>query len=266
MQTRQTNFSQLGAHMKAYSTPLRKAFKSHAWISVMALVPGVLAFSVSSCGTDTVHEGAVAALEAFGEGKYPGNTEFHRGGQPCLTCHGPQGPAKTRYVAAGTVYWGTCNPPSGDKVALAKRNEWCQLTPAAGAQVRITDSRNVPKCFKTNCAGNFYVSTTAFGSNSNGAMTFPLLTSVAKIAKVGGVDTAFIKPMGGHIGRAGSCADCHRQEGFADSPGQIYLVRDIHKVEKSTLPDEFTNAKGCDGVTPVTVSPECNPDEIRPGE
>jgi hypothetical protein len=219
-------------------------------VALMGFGPALLALSVGSCATDTVHSGAVSALESLGEGPYGDNNSRHRPGQPCLTCHGFQGPSASRFAAAGTVYWGTCNPPLGEKDPAKTRAKWCQLTPASGAEVRIRDAGGGTKCFVTNCAGNFYVRDTDFGSSSSQFLKFPLLVNVGKIGTVAGVKTPYIKSMYGHIGRAGSCADCHRQENFADSPGQVYLISDIHSLPSTSQPDEFKSPKSCKDAPP----------------
>ena len=67
---------------------------------------------------DPVHDDAVEALGPEKRGVRPGPN--HRPGQPCLTCHGDQGPAEPEFALAGTIYLarGVLEPVSGVSVHL----------------------------------------------------------------------------------------------------------------------------------------------------
>jgi hypothetical protein len=180
----------------------------------------------SSCTIDPVHDAAVKALgdedPAIPQGKY------HRAGQPCLTCHGGQGPADTRLAIAGTVYLGADDAKEKSGQGADK------------ALVRIKDANGATKCFVTNCKGNFIVRPEDFPR-----LTFPLLTSIQKVS--GGVDQQ--RTMNSRIGREGSCAYCHkppfnignkRQLFDIDSPGLVRLFD-----TEDQIPAAFTSKDPC---------------------
>jgi len=180
----------------------------------------------SSCTIDPVHDAAVKAL-GDEEPDIP-QGPYHRAGQPCLTCHGGQGPAETRLAVAGTVYLG------------ADDTKKKSAQGANRALVRIKDANGSTKCFVTNCKGNFVVRPEDFPR-----LTFPLLTSIQK--REGTVDQQ--RTMSSRIGREGSCASCHkppfdvgnrRQLYDIDSPG---LVRLFDKEED--IPDPFASDGPC---------------------
>jgi hypothetical protein len=156
-----------------------------AWV----IVVGAL-FAGPSCA-DPTHDRAVAALG----GEAPGVPEgpLHRSGQPCVTCHGDSGPASSEFTLGGTVY------------ALFRQN-----VPAAGAVVRIEDITGKTLSVLTNAAGNFWV------TPSQWVPTYPIQMKVT----LGNVS----KQMTTHVGRAGSCADCHREPPSQTSPGHVYIA------------------------------------------
>ncbi len=164
-----------------------------------------LTLSVGSCALDPVHDGAVKALgpedPAIPQGP------FHRQGQPCAVCHSVQGPAKTTFVLAGTIFYGPGSPTGADQ-----------------ASVRIIDATGAKKCFITNCKGNFFVRPEEFPKSQ--PIAFPLLVSATK-------GSAY-KAMASRIGREASCANCHRNPRFFDSPGQVRLYETESQVPKQS--------------------------------
>ncbi|MGH7281404.1 MAG: hypothetical protein ACRELY_07780, partial [Polyangiaceae bacterium] len=131
----------------------------------------------------------------------------HRAGQPCLTCHGGSGPASAQFIAAGTVY--------------AVKG---QTDPLVNGTVDLTDSTNATFDVPTNEVGNFFVTTAEWQP------VFPVLVKV----KLQDAEADMIS----HIGRDGSCADCHTATPGPRSPGPPYLASD---------PGDLPGAGGSDG-------------------
>jgi hypothetical protein len=154
---------------------------------------------VWACG-DPVHDARVAALGDEKPGVPTGPT--HRAGQPCLTCHGGDGPSSLELSVAGTIYQ-TAAPDS---------------PPLAGATVTIFDATQLadggaPVSAATNEAGNFFI------PRSQWTPFFPLHDiSVA----YPGLDTPTM--MHTNVGRDGSCATCHFDPKGNESHGHVYLV------------------------------------------
>ena len=144
---------------------------------------------------DETHEEAVQALgpEQPGVPKGP----LHRPGQPCLTCHGGEGPASAQFTVAGTLY------------ALQG-----QPDPAISAVAQIEDILGRIWNAKTNAAGNFYVSPSEFT---------PQYPTQMNVIPAGG-DPSQAIPMIGFAGRSGSCADCHKATAGQTSPGPVYVA------------------------------------------
>ena len=142
---------------------------------------------------DATHDEQVQALGGEAPGVSPGPD--HRPGQPCLVCHGSEGPAKSSFSVAGTVY------------AVDK-----QSAPAVGGQVQIEDINGVVFLSPTNAAGNFYV------LSSQWQPTFPIQLQVS----LGPVTTQMLT----HVGRQGSCAACHQSSPGPASPGPVYVATD----------------------------------------
>jgi hypothetical protein len=154
------------------------------------LLPCVVAGAfVSSC-VDETHDAEVKALGPEDPTVPPG--PLHRPGQPCVTCHGGSGPASQQFSLGGTVY-------------LVKG----QTMPAANATVTIEDSTGAVGTTQTNSAGNFYITVQQWQPR------YPLWPQV-----VLGSDTQM---MSTHIGRDGSCADCHGPTASPTSIGPVYL-------------------------------------------
>jgi hypothetical protein len=155
------------------------------WVSAVALTV-VLAACV-----DESHELQVQALGGEAPGVSPG--PLHRPGQPCLVCHGSEGPSSHSFVMAGTVY--------------AVQG---QSAPAPGVQVVLEDSTGSSVGINTNQAGNFYIATGEWS---------PLFPVWVPQITMGQSSTS----MQTHIGREGSCANCHTLTASPTSPGRVYL-------------------------------------------
>lgn len=143
-----------------------------------------------ACG-DPVHDAQVAALG----GDTPGGPgPLHRPGQPCLTCHGGQGPASRVFSIAGTVY-------------LVKGQD----APAVGALLVVEDASPVQFGIPTNRAGNFFVAA------DDWQPAFPIQPEQVQLGSV-------VQQMLTHVGRSGSCADCHKKPLSSTSPGPVYIA------------------------------------------
>ncbi len=152
-----------------------------------------------ACG-DPVHDARVTALGDEKASVPTGPT--HRGGQPCLTCHGGSGPADVELSVAGTVYQ-TAAPDS---------------PPLAGATVTVYDATQLadggaPHTAVTNAAGNF------FFPRSEWSPFYPLHDISVSLP---GVDTPTM--MHTNVGRDGSCSTCHFDPKGPDSHGHVYFV------------------------------------------
>ena len=153
---------------------------------------------------DPVHDDAVNALGGETNGVRPGPQ--HRPGQPCLTCHGGEGPASSEFSLAGPVYL----LPLQDVAAL-------------NAKVLIEDVNGVAGTVTTNEVGNFWVNADQWRP------TYPLQTSLTY-----GNLTA---RMNGTIGRTGSCADCHQfKMSTPTSAGRVYVAQNMTQLMKATAP------------------------------
>jgi hypothetical protein len=187
-----------------------------------ALILGAIVVSAlaAACNQDPVHNDAVAALGPEAPGVAPGPN--HRPGQPCVTCHGGSGPASRQFSIGGTAYLTQVTPyPDGGSPPASP--------PAAGATVSLTDSKNSKFSTMTTESGNFFV----------------YLTDWAPVAPIGGVTTDGGVPdqshaiqiaqgtnlvvMYSHIGRDGSCSDCHFYPPGPLTPGPIWLTAPIVK-------------------------------------
>jgi hypothetical protein len=144
----------------------------------------------AACG-DPVHDAAVAALGPEAPGVPHG--PYHRPGQPCLTCHGGDGPADVEMSFAGTIY----AYQSGD-------------APAAGATLRIVDAASQTYETTVNCVGNFWIPRGRF------TPVFPATTATTS----GNRSRIMLTEM--H--RADSCSDCHVSPASSRSPGQVWVL------------------------------------------
>ena len=194
-------------------------------------LPSLLAFAAAlltlpdACA-NPVHDDAVTALGPEAPGVPPGPT--HRPGQPCLTCHGGQGPAGVQFSIGGTAYENQRLPLSDGAPAPAS-------PPLVGATVELTDSSDLgdgsdgasspsaTQTTTTNSVGNFFI------LESQWAPVFPIgglgpsheIQICAGSCASSTVAKAFMITA---IGRDGSCADCHSYPPGPLSPGPLYLM------------------------------------------
>lgn len=162
-------------------------------LAALAGVAMMASFIATGCA-DPTHDQAVAALGGEASGVPVG--PLHRPDQPCVTCHGDVGPGSPEFSVAGTVY------------ELFRED-----TPAVGATVLIEDVTGRTFSATTNAAGNFYV------RRADWVPTYPTQMKVT----LGTVS----KKMTTHVGRAGSCADCHHRDPSQTSPGHVYLATNL---------------------------------------
>jgi cytochrome c553 len=160
--------------------------------SIIALA--ITGASFLSCA-DPVLSDAIAAQGNETSGVDKG--EFHRAGQPCVTCHQEGSPASdSPFTVAGTVF------------AQPKRQIGVE-----SAEVRMTDADGTKFTAKTNCVGNFFVKPAEWQPR------FPILVEVAK--------NNVRRSMRSAIGREASCAGCHSTDLEPADPfsqvGHIYL-------------------------------------------
>lgn len=160
-------------------------------LAALAACAALGACSVVEDVLDPVHSQAVSALGPDTFGLHAGPT--HRPGQPCLTCHGGQGPGKTEFSVAGTVY------------KTQPATEWLE-----GATVTLTDAAGTIRQFTTNQTGNFLVAKTDW------TPVYPMRVKVS----FSGASIDMVT----HVGRAGACADCHTDPASSASAGHVYLV------------------------------------------
>jgi len=165
----------------------------------LLLVPLAAAALLGSSCSNPVHSNIVNSLGGEVSGVPQG--EYHRAGQPCAACHGPDGPAKTEFSLAGTVFYGPNAAVGVDQVS-----------------VQFFDSRGSTFVATTDCVGNFFVTPEQYSP------FFPVAVQISK-----GNNSA---QMVSHIGREASCAQCHKDPLYYDAPGHIHLV--TATVEQST--------------------------------
>jgi hypothetical protein len=139
------------------------------------LIPVIVLFA--GC-IDPVHNDAVDALGGEVQGLRPGPT--HRPGQPCLTCHGSEGPASPEMSVAGTVF--------------EVRDSTIGIP---NVLVSVTDATRGTQNRYTNGTGNFYIFKQEWDP------VFPLHVQLSSSS------VSSPKTMTGPIGREGSCATCH---------------------------------------------------------
>jgi hypothetical protein len=149
------------------------------------------ALAVGSC-TDPVHDLKVKALGGEKDGVPTG--EFHRAGQPCVTCHGYLGPADMEFSIAGTIFNGP-GKPVGEE----------------GVQIELVDSlgNKPPGQVVTNCVGNFFITPDIW------VPAYPVLVWIRKGDQ--------LTKMNSHIGREPSCNECHKDPPSFDTPGHVHV-------------------------------------------
>jgi hypothetical protein len=162
-----------------------------------------LAAFAASCDADPVHTAAVNALGPEIGGIPKG--EYHRAGQPCLICHGGEGPASTEFTVGGTIFYG---PAAGTNAPIGVGDVSVTLEDDSKSQFTVT----------TNCVGNFYVKP----SDWPGHPQYPMLVTIAGTV----LGTYETQTMQSQIGRNGSCAGCHQYattDNYFETPGLSYL-------------------------------------------
>lgn len=130
---------------------------------------------------------------------------LHRPGQPCLVCHGEDGPSESRFSFAGTIY---ARPSTAE--------------PLAGARVRFIDSSGAQYAVSSNCAGNFYVGDTNFRP------VWPVWMKV----EFGDLTQEMVTPSF----REGSCGACHQDPATPTSVGHLYVGDDRSTFPKGNCP------------------------------
>lgn len=172
----------------------------HPVFALLLAGAGALA-TASACSTDPVHDEEVSALGPEAPNIPQG--QYHRAGQACIVCHGPEGPASTQFSIAGTVFFGpaTNSPPVG----------------VGNVTVQLEDDSQSKFSVTTNCVGNFWV------KPSDWNPAFPVLVSIAGSPE----GTNLQQTMQSHIGRDPSCGDCHGYPtnlNYFETPGLIHLA------------------------------------------
>jgi hypothetical protein len=163
---------------------------------VVALAP------VAACDMDPVHSNLVSQLGPEAAGIPKG--EFHRAGQPCVVCHGDEGPASEKFSVAGTIFYGPGTMMNG------------QLLGASGVSVYIEDDTGAMlPALVTNCVGNFWLKASDYQPQ------FPLLVTVNGIAKGSAMTSPAQQRMTSQIGREPSCGTCHQVQSYPNQPGAI---------------------------------------------
>jgi cytochrome c553 len=157
--------------------------------------------AIAACNMDPVHDQQVSALGGEAAG-YP-QGQYHRAGQPCVVCHGPEGPAKEQFSIAGTVFFG---PAANNNNPVGVGNVTVEMEDDAQSRFSVV----------TNCVGNFWV------KPSDWSPQFPVLVSIAGQPE----GTMLTRSMMSHIGRDPSCASCHQYPtnlNYYETPGLIRL-------------------------------------------
>jgi hypothetical protein len=164
----------------------------HLAAAASALLASSCFLNIDPFKEDPVHQQQVDALGP--EDPAVPRGPMHRPGQPCTVCHGVEGPSRTQFVLAGTVF-GT---PT-------------ETVPVSGADVLLVDAQGTSPpagSTTTNCAGNFYLTPDVWNP------AFPVRVAVSS----GQTGVQMIT----HIGRAGSCASCHTDPISLSSPGHVF--------------------------------------------
>ena len=160
-------------------------------LALAMFAAAALALGEGAC--DPVHDQAVDALGPEAPGVPKGPT--HRPGQPCVTCHDGALGDPPHFTVAGTVFVNAT-----DKAG------------AVGATVTLTSADDTTYTATTNSVGNFYVEPKDF------TPTYPMKVVVE-------YEHITVK-MTSHVGRDGSCADCHTNPAGPTSAGQVYIPTD----------------------------------------
>lgn len=155
-----------------------------------ALFALVLALGAQTLGCfDPIHADAVAELGGEAQGVRTGPN--HRPGQPCLVCHGGDGPGPD-FEMAGTVYETRAGTAA-----------------AAGVTVRLTDAKGIPMEARTNQVGNFYI------EGDRWSPTYPVRVELTRGGTPNKMET--------RIGRQTGCASCHQKAGSTTIAPLVYF-------------------------------------------
>jgi hypothetical protein len=157
---------------------------------------GLLLPALAAACSDPVHDTAISALGDENPNIPVG--EYHRAGQPCVTCHTASGPASSYPFALGGTVFAIAGPAVG----------------VENAYVAMTDTLGSSYIAKTNCVGNWYVTKAQWDP------AFPIFVRVYK--------DGLSRTMQGQIGRERSCANCHKDSRATSlakysSVGHVYL-------------------------------------------
>ncbi|CAN5214316.1 hypothetical protein BH09MYX1_BH09MYX1_46360 [soil metagenome] len=160
----------------------------------LLLATAMGSMAIGAC-SDPVPDGQIKALGDEVDGVPQG--EYHRAGQPCVSCHTTYGPASAHpFAVAGTVF----AVPGG-------------ATGVEDAYVGLTDTTGSSFVVKTNCVGNFFITKAEWDP------AFPIFVRAYKGNAA--------RTMQGQIGRERACANCHKDpRGVVtklSSVGHIYL-------------------------------------------
>ena len=149
----------------------------------LALAVVALSATVSASCFNPVHSDDVAALGGETAGVRTGPT--HRPGQPCLVCHGGNGPGSPEFEIAGTIY------------------EYRDVASGGveGVEVKLTDVTGKVVTLQSNRAGNFYL------EKDRVSLYYPLSVELndSRITDA----PAGVKTMVTPVGRNGGCSFCH---------------------------------------------------------
>lgn len=233
---------------------MRALTRNQASALVMA---ATFATAFVACGNPVTNR----TIDALGP-EQPGvpRGPLHRAGQPCVTCHGPSGHATPAFSFAGTIYQSAAadSPPAaGVKVVVTDANgtEGAITTNQAGnfyvrqttwnpvfpLRVRVLMGDNGDACcsqppppratpcgtkeicdngIDDDCDGTADCNDmTCFGQNG-----CPKDGPPAPPASCGPGGGDRCAPMYTHIGRDGSCADCHADPANTQQVGHVYVV------------------------------------------
>ncbi len=139
-------------------------------------------------------------------GPYEDGDEFHRPGQPCLTCHREgYSPGGARFLIAGTVYLRP-NDASGIR----------------DIEVVILDGLDREIVATTNQVGTFFVQRGGERRSGGVGVAFdPAPPYRVSVRRPGGTEQV----MQSLVWRDGSCAGCHSLDGPNEtSAGRVYLM------------------------------------------
>lgn len=158
------------------------------------LFPFLVVACAAAVSCDPVHDDAQAALggEAPGVSKGPN----HRPGQPCITCHDGSLGSPQHFSVAGTIFVNQAD-----------------LSPASGATVTLTSADGNTAQATTNTVGTFYITPQQY------TPVYPMKVTVDYTGRAQAKMTS-------HVGRDGSCADCHTDPAGPTSAGHIFVPVD----------------------------------------